>query len=110
MTAPEAMSYFDLVPEGQDFDARVAARFALRIGLYSPGRRLRRLAMPVLVQVGRTDQTTPPKPAIKIAQPAPNATLTVYDAGPFQPYTGELFEAFVAEQIAFLDKHVKKEH
>lgn len=104
MTAPEAVGYLELVPPGQHFDQRVASRFALRIGLYSPGRALRSLDLPVLVQVGTQDRTTPPGPAIKAARRNPRVMLSTYDAGHFQPYTGELFESFVSEQIAFLDK------
>lgn len=104
MTSAEASGYLELVPDGVAFDQRVAARFALRVGLYSPGRRLRRLDVPVLVQVGDSDQTTPPQPAVKAARRAPQGTLRVHDVGHFEPYTGETFETFVAEQLAFLDR------
>ena len=104
MTAPEAMEYLDLAPDG--FDDRVAARFALAIGLYSPGRALRHLDVPVLVQVGLRDRTTPPHPAIAAAEKAPTARVSSYDVGHFTPYTGEMFETFVAEQTAFLREHL----
>ena len=104
MTAPEAMEYLDLAPDG--FDDRVAARFALAIGLYSPGRALRHLTVPVLVQVGLRDRTTPPHPAITAAEKAPTARVSSYDVGHFTPYTGEMFETFVAEQTAFLREHL----
>lgn len=104
MTAPESMEYLDLAPDG--FDDRVAARFALAIGLYSPGRALRHLTVPVLVQVGLRDRTTPPHPAITAAQKAPTARVSSYDVGHFTPYTGEMFETFVAEQTAFLREHL----
>jgi pimeloyl-ACP methyl ester carboxylesterase len=60
--------------------------------------------VPTLVQVGTQDRTTPPGPAIKAARRNPRVTLSTYETGHFQPYTGELFESFVSEQIAFLDK------
>lgn len=104
MTAPEAMEYLDLAPEG--FDDRVAARFALAIGLYSPGRSLRHLTMPVLVQVGLRDETTPPHPAVKAAEGALTARVSSYDVGHFTPYTGEMFEVFVSEQTDFLREHL----
>lgn len=104
MTAPEAAGYLELVPTGQSFDQRVAARFALRVGFYSPGRGLKKLGVPALVQVGTKDQTTPPRPAINAATKAPPATLSTHETGHFEPYTGEMFETFVAEQIAFLDR------
>lgn len=106
MTAPEAMEYLDLVPPGYPFDDRVAARFALRIGLYSPGRALKDLDVPVLVQVGDRDQTTPPGPAVKAAARARQGRLTRHACGHFEPYTGEMFETFVTEQLAFLEEHL----
>jgi len=106
MASPEASGYLDLVPDGYDFDQRVAARFGLSVGGYSPGKQLAKLTMPVLVQVGSKDQTTPPGPAIAAAEAALNATLSVYDVGHFEPYTGEMFEVFVREQLTFLRAHV----
>jgi fermentation-respiration switch protein FrsA (DUF1100 family) len=106
MTAPEAMEYLDLVPPGFDFDDRIAARLALSVVLYSPGRALRHLQVPVLVQVGLRDQITPPHPAIALADRAPSARVSSYDIGHFTPYTGEYFETFVAEQVAFLKEHL----
>jgi uncharacterized protein len=106
MTAPEAIEYLDLVPAGVAFDDRVAARFALTVPFYSPGRALRRLSVPVLVQVGLRDQITPPRPAIETADKAPCARLSCYDVGHFAPYAGEYFETFVSEQTAFLTTHL----
>ncbi len=102
MSSPEATEYLDLVPEGFDFDQRVAARFGLRLAGYSPGRALAHLTVPVLMQVGTRDQTTPPAAAIKAAGAGRHVTLKVHDVGHFEPYTGEAFEVFVGEQIEFL--------
>jgi hypothetical protein len=33
-------------------------------------------------------------------------TLSTYATGHFEPYTGEHFKSFVAEQLAFLDKNL----
>lgn len=104
MTAPEAAGYLRLVPEGHQFDQRVAARFALRIGLYSPGRALRDLDSPVLVQVATKDETTPPSPAIKAGRRAQRGVVRTYDCGHFDPYVGEAFETIVADQIQFLQQ------
>jgi len=94
--------YLKLVPPGQPFDRRVAARFALFIGLYSPGRNLARLTMPNLVQVAMEDHVTPPGPAIRAAAKSPFTTLKQYPKGHFAPYVTPLFETFVADQLAFL--------
>ena len=95
--------YLGLVPEGQKFDQRVAARLILHIAMYSPGRHLKRLTMPVLLQVGARDQTTPAKATLKHASRS-SAVVRNHDVGHFEPYTGDLFQTFVAEQVEFLDR------
>jgi NADP-dependent 3-hydroxy acid dehydrogenase YdfG/pimeloyl-ACP methyl ester carboxylesterase len=102
MTAPEARGYRHLIPAGQDFDERVAARFALAVGLYSPGRKARNLEVPVLVQVATKDQTTPSAAAVKAARQAPLGVLKTYDIGHFEPYVDPAFNAIVGDQIEFL--------
>jgi NADP-dependent 3-hydroxy acid dehydrogenase YdfG len=104
MTAPEAAGYLQLVPSQHEFDQRVAARFALNIGLYSPGRALRDLDVPVLLQVAIADETTPPDAAIRAGRRARHAFVQTYDCGHFDPYVDETFELFVADQIQFLDR------
>jgi NAD(P)-dependent dehydrogenase (short-subunit alcohol dehydrogenase family) len=105
MTAPEAAGYLGLVPPGQDFDQRLAARFVLEAVRYSPGRELRHLDVPLLLQLGRRDETTP-SGRMKFARRSPTTTVRVHDTGHFDPYVGEQFEVFVAEQLAFLDRTV----
>jgi uncharacterized protein len=105
MTTPEAARYLRLVPTGQDFDQRLAARFTLHATRYSPARKLRHLDVPVLMQLGSRDETTPPR-RNKFARRSPTTTVRVHDTGHFDPYVGEQFEVFVAEQLAFLDRTV----
>ena len=105
MSAPEAAGYLGLVPTGHDFDQRLAARFVLEAVRYSPGRELRHLDVPVLLQLGRRDETTPPG-RMKFARRSPTTTVRVHDTGHFDPYVGERFEVFVADQLAFLDRTV----
>ncbi|WP_412063219.1 alpha/beta hydrolase [Rubrivirga sp. IMCC45206] len=108
LNAPgECEGYLGLVPDGLAFDRRVAARFVLAIGLYSPGRALPRLQMPTLVQVARGDLTTPAGPAIEACERAPNATLIQYGGGHFDPYTEPLFGKVVGDQLDFLARHVE---
>jgi len=103
MNAPgESAGYLNLVPGGHPFDRRVSARFALFIGLYSPIRALRKLKMPVLVQVGTRDITTPAKPAVDACPNYPNVRLEQYETGHFQPYVEPMFITIVADQLEFL--------
>lgn len=103
MTAPgESEGYLNLMPPGQVLDRRVSARFALQIGLYSPVTALRKLKMPVLLQVGERDVTTPAAPAIAAARGRVNVTLKRYDTGHFQPYVEPMFSTIIQDQLAFL--------
>ena len=103
LNAPgESAGYLNLVPGGHPFDQRVSARFALFIGLYSPIRVLQKLKMPVLVQVGTQDITTPAKPAVDVCPRYPNVRLKQYEAGHFQPYVEPMFSTIVADQLEFL--------
>jgi hypothetical protein len=65
------MQYLDLVPAGFRWDRRVSARFVLDVAGYSPGDALDHVSVPVLVQVGSLDATTPAAAAVKDAERAP---------------------------------------
>jgi len=58
------------------------------------------------VQVALHDQTTPAAAAASVVKKMPFGELKTYDTDHFSPYLGEAFEAFVADQIAFLHRHV----
>lgn len=109
MTATGAVEgYFQLLPKGKSFDQRVAARFVLSAVTYSPGRKLRALSMPILVQVGSKDTTTPASGALKSCRGAKTATLKTYDTGHFEPYVDPLFETIIGDQLTFLHDVLKK--
>ena len=105
MAAPEAMKYVDLVPEQSNFVNKVAARFVLGIPLYSPGRSLKRVKAPTLVQVGLRDETTPARGAIAAAEGLKHVTLKTYDCGHFEPYIA-LRDVFLNDQVAFLKQQL----
>ncbi len=105
--AGEKAGYLNLVPESVEFDQRIAARIALTVPLYSPGHKLRRLKIPVLVQVATNDVTTPPKPVIKACEHASNVTLKKYPVGHFDPYVEPAFSAIIKDQLSFLSQQFK---
>ena len=74
-----------------DTTSTSASRHAssVRVSRYSPGRKLRRLDVPVLLQVGSRDETTQPAAAMKFARRSPSTTVRVHDTGHFEPYVGE---------------------
>ena len=100
----ESAGYLGLMPEDAEIDRRVAARFALSIGFYSPGRALPTLTMPALLQVGTGDLTTPARPVVDACDRAPTATLKEYPAGHFQLFEEPLFSTVVQDQLDFLSR------
>lgn len=107
MTSPDAEpGYRAMVPTGSPWRNEAAARIALRIGTYRPGRAAARLRCPLLVCVCDHDRVTPPDPAWRAAGAAPRGEIRRYPLGHFDIYLGEGFERAVADQIEFLDRHL----
>jgi fermentation-respiration switch protein FrsA (DUF1100 family) len=87
MTAPEAKPGFEAIVGPQSaWENRVAARIMLTIGLYRPVTKAARVSMPLLVCVCDGDDTTPPEPAIKLAERAPRGELMRLPYGHFDIY------------------------
>jgi pimeloyl-ACP methyl ester carboxylesterase len=107
MTAPDAEpGYQRLLSPGTPAQGYVAARFALDLARYYPGRRARDLHQPVLFCICDKDSVAPAKATLRHAQRAPRADIKRYDVGHFDIYVGEPFERVVADQLAFLERHV----
>ena len=84
----------------------VAARVALHVPFYSPGRQAAKITAPTLVQLATKDDVTPYAKARKIVARIPNGEVRSYDITHFEPYLDPHFEQIVSDQIAFLDRHV----
>ena len=93
--------YEELLPENN-----VAARIALRVPFYSPGRTTKRITAPTLIQLAKHDIVTPYNIAMKAAKRIPNGEIRTYDCGHFDPYLEPHFDAVIADQIDFLNRHV----
>jgi dienelactone hydrolase len=109
MTAPDAEpGYLALVDNTADsgFSNHVAARAALDIMRYAPGRHTRRITCPVWAGICDTDSVAPASTAVRQLRRAPHTTLQRYPTGHFDIYLGENFEQSVADQLAFLRRHV----
>lgn len=105
MTAPEAEPGFAaIVGADSRRTDRVAARVMLKVGLWRPVRDARSVACPVLVCVCDDDATTPPGPAVQMAQNAPRGEVVHYPIGHFDIYIGDAFERAVGDQVAFLER------
>lgn len=110
MTSPDALPGWSRMiadsPEYVPVPGVVAARAALAMPFYSPGRRAASVRCPVLVQIAREDAVTPAAASRRVAGRLPAATVREYDGGHFDPYVGERFEQVVADQLAFLAEQV----
>ncbi len=95
-----------LIPEGVQWDNRLAARLIARIPLYRPITYAARVRCPLLVIVGKHDQITSPRAAIKTAKSSPHAELHQYDGDHFDIYAGKIFEQMVEIECEFLTRHL----
>ncbi len=88
-----------------DWQQAIAARSALRITLYRPGRYASRVRCPLLVLVCDQDQSALPGPAAGAANRAPRAELVRMPGGHYEPFLGGHEQAAGAE-LSFLRRHV----
>ncbi|MFL6090268.1 MAG: alpha/beta hydrolase [Aeromicrobium sp.] len=108
MTASDALpGYLALIPEGTTFVNGVAARVAPTITWHRPGKKVKDIAIPILFCVCDHDSVAPPEETLAYARTAPRGEVKTYDAGHFDIYLGEPFEAVVADQTEFLVRHLQ---
>ena len=110
MTSPDALPmaerlagnrYGELIAEND-----VAARIALRVPFYSPGRAARKITAPTLVQLAKHDVVTPYDVALKAVRRIPKGEVRSYDCSHFEPYLDPYFDTVVTDQVDFLRRHV----
>jgi dienelactone hydrolase len=107
MNAPDALpGYRALLPAGTTFRNEVAARVAPTIMTYRPGRTVKKIEVPVLFCISNTDTVTPPAQTLRYARTAPRGEIKRYDAGHFDFYIGDAFEALVRDQVEFLTRQL----
>jgi pimeloyl-ACP methyl ester carboxylesterase len=108
MNAPDVYpGFMRLVPEGTTVPNEVAARFAIKILTYRPGRLAAKVTCPILFCVCEFDSVAPADPTLRYAAKAPRGQVSMYPEGHFAIYVDDAFECVAADQIAFLDKHLK---
>jgi hypothetical protein len=73
---------------------------------YRPGRVAKKIKFPILFCVSNTDSVTPPAQTLRYARTAPRGEIKHYDAGHFDFYLGEAFEALVRDQVEFLTRQL----
>ncbi|ORW00362.1 alpha/beta hydrolase [Mycobacterium kyorinense] len=108
MNAPDAYAgYLRLMPDEAQPPNEVAARIGLKILAYRPGRLTAKIPCPILFCVCETDSVAPAGPTLRYAAKAPRGEVKVYPEGHFAIYVDDAFERVVADQVAFLDRHLK---
>jgi len=109
INAPDSETgWREIVATGEDsrWRNRVSARWLLGRP-YRPARHAATLHCPWLVCVGEADQVASPGPAIKAARAAPHGELHTYSGvDHFDIYDGPAHEAVIADEIAFLRRHL----
>jgi dienelactone hydrolase len=107
MTTPDAEPGFRAIdPPGSSWRNEAAARVALRVSTYRPGRHSDRIAAPILVAIAEDDAITPPAFARAAAARARNSEVRTYPGGHFDVYVEAGFERVVADQVDFLSRHL----
>jgi uncharacterized protein len=99
--------YLGLVPEGYDFRNEAAARAALEVLRYRPGRKARRVRCPLHVTICTQDSVAPAWATRRHLARAPHAEVVERPVGHFDIYVGDEFEHVVAAQVDFLRSHLR---
>jgi len=108
LTTPDSRdSGAALNPGGRypEWQQAVAARSALRLGFWRPGRMASRVRCPLLVLVCDQDQSALAGPAGRAARRAPRAELVRLSGGHYAPFL-EGHEQAVAAELSFLRRHL----
>ncbi len=88
-----------------DWQQAAAARSALRLAFYRPGRYASRVRCPLLVVVCDQDQTVLAGPAAAAAHRAPRGELVRLPGGHYQPFL-DGHERAVEAELSFLSRHL----
>ena len=108
LTTPDAREGSAALTAGgryPDWRRQVAARSALRLAFYRPGRAAPRVACPLLVVVCDDDRSAAPGPAADAARRAPFGQLVRLPGGHYAPFF-QAHEQAAAAQLSFLGRHL----
>jgi pimeloyl-ACP methyl ester carboxylesterase len=103
MTTPDAYDgYTALMPAGYQHPDKVAARVALRIPFYYPGRAAASLECPALFCIAMQDSVSPARSTIWHVRKARHGRIKRYRTGHFDLYRDPWFDEVVTDQTDFL--------
>ena len=106
ITAAGALTGYEAIA-GPTWRNEAAARAVLEVARNRPIRVAARVRFPLLVQIGEHDSVAPPSAARRTAAKAGSwAQSTTYPVDHFDVYEGPWQERALADQIAFLGRHL----
>jgi pimeloyl-ACP methyl ester carboxylesterase len=108
LTTPDALDGGPALNPGNRYPGwrqEVAARSALGLGFYQPGRAASRVGCPLLVVVCDQDQSALAEPAVHAAERALRGELVRIPGGHYAPFLEE-HEKVVAAELSFLRRHL----
>lgn len=107
MTAPDAQpAMAAMVPEGVLWRNEVAARVALQVLRYRPGRDAANVRCPLLLAVCSNDSVAPADATLAHGRLAPRGEIKTYPYGHFDIYNGPAFDRVIADELEFLRRHL----
>lgn len=108
LTTPDALDGDRALNPGNrypEWQQVVAARSALRLGSYAPGRDADRIRCPLLVLVCDDDRAARPEPAVRVARRAPRGELVRLPGRHYAPFL-DVHEPAVEAELGFLRAHL----
>ena len=108
LTTPDALVGHEALNPGNkypDWQQAAAARSALRLSFYRPGRYASKVRCPLLVIVCDQDQSALAAPAVAAARRAPDAEVVRLPGGHYEPFLGG-HERVVDAELSFLRRHL----
>jgi pimeloyl-ACP methyl ester carboxylesterase len=108
LTTPDSLNGSRALNPGNrypDWQQKVSAWSALRVGLYRPARYASRVACPLLAFVTEQDGVAPPKPLIHAGERAPRGEVARIPGGHYEPFL-DSHERAAEIQLEFLRRHL----
>ena len=107
LTTPDSLDGERALRAGRypDWEQTAAARSALRMTLYRPGRAAARVSCPLLVVVADQDRSALAEPAVAAVGRAPRGELVRVPGGHYAPFLDE-HEHVVEAEVSFLRQHL----
>lgn len=106
-TSDAVAGYESILPtDRRGWEPAVPARILLRTALDRPAARAAEVSCPLQVCVCDDDLIAPVGAAVRVAHETPNGELRRYRLGHFDVFTGAGFDRVIADQVAFLRRHL----